>query len=75
MEATGFRCSQPAPLLGPGVETPKSQMGKRLRHSRLQALRPWSRRTPRSPREARVRIIFREMIAFLMSGRPQTRAR
>eukprot|EP00969_Alexandrium_andersonii_P117847 5212710-Alexandrium_andersonii.AAC.1 len=64
-QTTGYRCSQPAPLLGPGVETPGPQQGKHLRPSRLQVLRPRGRRTPRSLRKARARIIVRKRIAEL----------
>eukprot|EP00969_Alexandrium_andersonii_P260384 11512082-Alexandrium_andersonii.AAC.1 len=75
LQATGSRGSQLAPLLGPGVATPGSQQGKPLRRSSTQVLRPRGWRTPRSSSGVGMLIIFREMIAFLMSGHPQTQSR
>eukprot|EP00969_Alexandrium_andersonii_P106374 4693122-Alexandrium_andersonii.AAC.1 len=75
LHATGHKGPRLAPFLGPGVATPGSQQGRPLRRSSAQTLRPWGWPTARSSSGAGTMIIFRKMIAFLMSDRPQTQTR
>eukprot|EP00969_Alexandrium_andersonii_P051650 2268092-Alexandrium_andersonii.AAC.1 len=53
-----------------GWKSPRPNKGGPLHHSCTRTLRPRSRPTAQSSCGARVRITFREVIAFLMRRRP-----